>query len=147
MIRYPHDRQHREPAVSKRDGIPAVGAGSGPVRHHEPAYSMCHIELWRGKAALPFEPLTAGRAGRRSRKWIGSSPTTCIAPPWSHIVTVSPCLLAIVDAVSCGPASLLAAMVAGITPADGVSAAAAGDRADTGQALAVVPFADVAAAC
>ena len=55
--RDPLDRQHRVPTVSKGEETPAVGTGSWPVRHHEPAYPMCvHWALARGRCAPPSNP-------------------------------------------------------------------------------------------
>ena len=105
-IRYPHDRQHREPAVSKRDGIPAVGAGSWPVRSHQPAHAMsAHCDLARGGCASPSNPLPTVAPIRRSQQWIGSSPTTSVPPSLSHRAMAWPCPLGrilVVDAVRVG---------------------------------------------
>ena len=96
MIRYPHDRQHREPAVSKRDGIPAVGAGSWPVRCHQPAHAMSAHCDWRGDAALPSDPLPTAAPGSRCRAVV-----RLVADRLHHAAVV-------VGAVPCRPASLLA---------------------------------------
>ena len=70
---------------------------------------MCHIGLWRGDAALPFEPLAAGRA-RPALPEVAR-----FVADHLHRAAV------LVDAVACGPQACLLVIVALTVPAGGVS--------------------------
>ena len=73
-----------EPRIGNRRA--RTGHGTGwpltLVRHSQP--TQCpHIATGEGMLRSPSNPVPPVALGRRARKYIGSSPTTCIAPSWS----------------------------------------------------------------
>ena len=91
-VRFPNERlrletesgrgvRHRQRAKAAGNSYPLPPTATAPV-----VDSTC-ATLGSGEGMLrsPSNPLPPVAPGRRSRKWLGSSPTTCIAPPSSSM--------------------------------------------------------------